>query len=214
METHMKSTPIRVVIADTQPVVHVGLTATLEATSEYQVVASTAQQHQLLNIVKDHAAHLVISDHGMLGIPPIDRLAALRRALPGVKIILFSARVDLAPELLQAGAHGYVAKTDPLDELHQAIWACFHGQQYISSSAKQLVDRHCLAKQRLRPQEIKVMKYLAYGLDTEQVAEHIGISCRTVQNYIAQIREKTGCRTRVQIAAWYQRCIGEHTLPA
>lgn len=202
--------PIRVVIADTQPVVHFGLIAALEAATGYQVIGSTTQREQLLDLARMQAAHLIISDLGVLGIPPIDRLAALQRAMPRIKIVLFSARVDLAPELLQAGVHGYVAKTDPLGEVQRAIWECFHGHQYTSPSVRQFLDNHTqqLAQQRLRPQEIKVMKYLAYGLDTAQVAEHIGISHRTVQNYIAQIREKTGCHTRVQIAAWYHRCIG------
>lgn len=202
--------PIRVFIADDHPIVRDGLTTIVESDPRLAVVGTAASFADLQTQLDTTAADVVVLDlSGMQG-TPIAFVAGLLRAYPHLAVIIFSSLVDLAPELLQVGARGYIAKEELSSQLLLAIQAVSVGQTYISPVTQEYLQR-CAASPalpRFAPQELSVLKLLAQGLGTEAIADQLGIGARTVRNYLSQIRIKTGCDERTQLAAWYRRMYG------
>lgn len=202
--------PIRVFIADDHPIVRDGLSTIVHSDPRLSVVGTATSFADLQAQLSTTPADIVVLDiSGMQG-TPIAFVAGLLRAYPQLAVIIFSSLVDLAPELLQAGARGYIAKEELSSQLLLAIQAVSVGERYVSPVTQEYLQRCGTSPTlpRFAPQELSVLKLLAQGLGTEAIADQLGLGVRTVRNYLSQIRIKTGCDERTQLAAWYQRTYG------
>lgn len=202
--------PIRVFIADDHPIVRDGLTTIIERDPRLNVVGTAASFADLQMHLATTPTDVVVLDiSGMQG-TPIAFVTGLVRTYPALAVVIFSSLVDLAPELLQAGARGYIAKEELSSQLLLAIQAVSVGQRYVSPVTQEYLQRCDTSPTfpRFAPQELSVLKLLAQGLGTEAIADQLGLGARTVRNYLSQIRIKTGCDERTQLAAWYQRTYG------
>lgn len=199
--------PIRVMIADDHPFAREGLELILRA-APYIEVIGTGDSFTLL-LQQPDLAHcdVLLLDLGGMGAGPMVMVTQLVHAFPDLRIVIFSTSVDVAPELLQAGALGYVAKDDPVPHVVEAIRAANARQRYLSPIAQRYMDRtEGRRKQfRLVPKELMVLKLLAQGTSTQEIAVQMTIDPRTVQNYVTTLYHKTGCQDRMQLVVWYQR---------
>jgi DNA-binding NarL/FixJ family response regulator len=200
----MQHTPIRIILADDHPVILKGIRMQLAELDDMAVVADARSFASVLPILAAHEADVLILDVGNMGGSPISLLSRLAREYPQLKIVIFSSTIDLAPELLDAGAHGYVAKEDLVRELVEAIRAVAEGTPYLSETVKAYFERRSAPLRILSPKELTVLKLLALGHATNTIAEHMGIDPRTVQNHITRLRDKTGCVQRTQLVDWYR----------
>lgn len=209
----MMSQQIRVVIADDHPIVRAGLDATIQTDAYVTVVRLAKNFEELLQHLEQIQIDIVILDLIGMGTVPLSMLERMQRDYPKVGVVIFSSSVDMAPELLRAGALGYVAKDEDSDLLLSAIRAAASGQQYVSPFVQDYLDRVMSARQRQRfaPQEFNVLKLLANGLSTIKIAEELRIDPRTVQNYITSLRSKTGSVQRTQLAEFYRRYLNDNT---
>ncbi len=133
----------------------------------------------------------------------------LRRSYPDVALVVYSSSIDLAPELLKAGAQGYVAKNEMSDHLLAAVQAVVNGQVFVSPTTQAYLDRARAQRTHLHltPQELSVLKLHAHGLSTVDIADQLTIDPRTVYLHLTHVREKTGC-SRTQLVGWYYRTYG------
>lgn len=202
-----RATPIRVIIADDHQIVRDGIQAILAADTQAQIVGVATSFDDVLALVTRVSADVLVLDLRGMGNGPLSLVTKLRHTYPDLAIVIFSSSIELAPELLQAGVHGYVVKDDLSLYLRTAIHAAATDQRFLSPLAQDYVLRTMNQRQprQLTPQEIHVLRLLAEGLGTVAIAEQIGIDPRSVQNHITTLRRKLGCRERTQLVAWYQR---------
>jgi DNA-binding NarL/FixJ family response regulator len=200
---------IQVVIADDHPIILDGLSARLVADRALQLVGVAHTFGEVADLLATTLVDVLVLDLGGMGAAPLTVVHRMVRDHPDLAIVVFSSSIDVAPELLQAGVQGYVAKEDLADELLHAISAVARGRPYLSTTVQ--VYLHRLPPQQphhLAPKELTVLKQLAHGLGTVAIAEQLGIDPRSVQNYITALRHKLGCAERTQLVDWYRRTYG------
>jgi len=112
---------MRVLIADNQPKVRRALRVRLEQAGQVQIVGEAADAAGLLARIETTAADLVLLDRDLPGRAMVELLSALRRACPGVRVIVLSPRPEAGPAALAAGADAFVSKADPAERLLAAI---------------------------------------------------------------------------------------------
>jgi len=108
----MPPTSIRVVIADDHPIVLDGLTVILAAAPSIQLVGVARSFNELISLLDSISTDMLVLDLGGMGGSPLTLVTRIQRVYPGIRIIVFSSSVDLAPELIQAGVRGYITKED------------------------------------------------------------------------------------------------------
>lgn len=211
----ISSDHIRVVIADDHPAVAVGLVATLQHHPAIEVIAHARSFAEALHVLATTPVDVLILDLlGMQG-SPLQMVPHLLNLYPSLAIVVYSSSAELAPELLRAGALGYVVKDELLDHLVRAIDAAAQHRSYVSPGVQAYLDRTANIQQtiHLSPKEQLTLKLLAQGLNTTEIAAHMGIGARTVLNYLTELRAKTGCTERTELADWYRRAYGDADLP-
>ena len=131
----------------------------------------------------------------------------------GLKVLVVTAveRLDTMRDAADAGAHGCLSKRAGRGELRDAIITVFGGGTVFGSTAgpgrernAQLSSSTPLAglRRQLTPRERQVLALVALGKTDKEVAEHLSLSHRTVQNHLAAVRRKTGMRRRTEMASW------------
>lgn len=201
------NTVIRLLIADDQPFARQGLELLLRAEPYLEVIGSGASFDELRAHPEMARCDVLLLDLSGMGAGPVVMVTQLARAFPHIGIVIFSTSVDMAPELLRAGALAYVAKDDAVEHLVAAIRAAHAGQSYHSPVVNRYLERTAGRRKGfgLTPKELEVLKLLAQGHNTTAIATQMHIDARVVHNYVHQMFRKTGCQDRQQLIRWYQQ---------
>jgi DNA-binding NarL/FixJ family response regulator len=194
------STPIRVLIADDHALVRAGVRALLERLSDVQVVAEASDGFEVLDLIEQHEPHLVLMDIAMPGLNGLEATRALAKKHPEVRVVVLSIYADEehVHQALRAGAAGYLVKGAALAELELAIRAVAHGETYLSPPISKPVIAEYLRRthaevnsvERLSPRQTEILKLLAEGKTTKQIALDLSISAKTVESHRAQLMER------------------------
>lgn len=198
---------IRVVVADDHPIVQRGLKDVITAHPHLEVTATAGNFRELIERLPEAAPDVLVLDLNGMGSAPLPLMERLRREYPELAVVVFSSLVDCVPEMLKAGACGYVVKEEREHHLITAIEVVHRGKQFLSPIAEEYVARSKEpgGPRELSAQQVTAVKYLAQGLSTEAIADQMGIDPRTVLNYITLARRKTGCGSRLELVEWYRR---------
>ena len=184
---------IRVIAVDDHHLILKALSDLLKDYSDIQLVATSNQGSQLLNLVKDHTPDVAIVDIGMTGdtFDPISSVRTLHERFPNVKVLILTGYDDglWARELVKAGASGYMLKSDDFSlSIPQAVRALSRGGKFFSPGvADKLVDNDL---DKLTPRELSVLNLLSQGLATDAIARNLGISEKRVRNVLVMICDK------------------------
>lgn len=205
--------PIRVAIAEACPVMQTGLITVIEAEMQMRVVATATTLHELIPLLHTRPVDVLVIDIVDMGAASMSLLQEIVQTHPQLSIVVFSGSLDFVPELLAVGVKAYVSQKESDEQLRLAIRAAKAKQRFLSPLAQDYVDRWTsrVDRHRLVPSEVLILKLMSQGLDTKPVADYLGISYRTVHNYVSKIRDKTGCTTRTQMVSWYQAVYGAAT---
>jgi DNA-binding NarL/FixJ family response regulator len=221
--------PVRVVIADDEPLIRAGLQAIFEGAGGIEVVAVAATGEEAVAASRRHRPDVVLADIQM---PRLDGLDAARQILamtPAPKVIMLTT-FDLDEYLYQAmraGASGFLVKDTPRDQLVAAVRTVAAGDALLSSSvARRLIERfvqaapaapgQTAARPSLSPRETDVWRALARGLSNAEIAAELFVSEATVKTHVARILAKLQVRDRLQavIAAYETGLIQPGSRPA
>lgn len=195
---------IRAVLADDHKIMLAGLCSLLEEEGiEVLGVAQTGRE--VLSVVAEHEPDIVIMDVGMPGLNGIEATRQLCKRAPGVKVIALSMHVDrrMVNGMLQAGASGYVVKSQAVEELLRAIRDVVSGKFYLSSDVASVVITDYIRQSSagendspvLSPREREVLQLLAEGKKTGEIAGSLFISEKTVAAHRQHIMDKLGIDT-------------------
>jgi DNA-binding NarL/FixJ family response regulator len=194
----------RIVLADDHMMFRRGVKRIIQENDELEVVGEASDGLQLLEIIKQSPPDMVIVDVSMPNLRGIEATREIKMTNPGIKIIILTMHKDkeYLYHALSAGAEGYLLKEDADVELFAAIKTIRQGGSYVSPLlAPQLTDIF-LERQRPREGERKfsseilttrereIIKLIAEGKSSRDIAGLLYISARTVQHHRANIMKK------------------------
>jgi DNA-binding NarL/FixJ family response regulator len=206
----MTPVPLRasVLLADDHTLVRNGLELILESVPDFKVVARAGDGVGALRIaLKDHI-DLAILDVSMPRMTGLQVARELEKQRPETRVLILSVHDNEQYffEALKAGASGYVLKSSANRDLIEACRAAIRGDSFVYPAAASALIRDYLARgaedipnDLLTPRELDVVKLIAEGLTSGEVAEALVISPRTVDRHRANVLEKLGMRNRVEL---------------
>jgi DNA-binding NarL/FixJ family response regulator len=207
---------IRVVVADDQALVRMGLRVLLENEADLVHAGEAADGLQALVVVRETRPDVVLMDIRM---PGLDGLAALREItsdpeLAGIRVIILTTFEldEYLFEALRAGASGFVIKdSDPVQLLH-AIRVVAAGESLLSPS----VTRRVISEYAGRPSRVaqhprlthltdrerEVVQLVGEGLSNEEIGQRLGVSPATARTHVSRAMVKLHCRDRAQLVVF------------
>jgi DNA-binding NarL/FixJ family response regulator len=192
---------IRIVIADDHEVVRRGIKSLVESHPGCTVVAEAETGEAAVQALKDHAPDIAILDFAMPN-GRVDGLAATReiaKEMPKVRVLILTmhASKQLVREILEAGARGYVMKSDAGKDLLKAIDTLLEDKLFFTQTISEiLLDGFLEKPQPMRPEnlltkrETEIVSLLARGKSNKEVATDLNISLRTAETHRANIMNK------------------------
>jgi DNA-binding NarL/FixJ family response regulator len=204
---------IRALLADDHEVVRSGLRMVLEAQSDIEVVAEAGDGSQALERALAGEVDLAVLDVSMPRMTGLQAAAELHRRRPELRILMLSMHDNEQYffEALKAGASGYVLKTAANRDLVEACRACMRGEAFLYPPAVATLVRDYLEGARLGetpPQdpltarELEVVKLIAEGHTSEEIATELVLSKKTVERHRANVLDKLGMRNRVDLTRY------------
>ena len=196
---------VQVVLVEDHVLVRAGLCALLQGVPEIRIVGEASDGHEALDIIQECRPDVVLMDITMPGLNGLEVTARVTRELPDVRIIILSMHLneEYVMEALRAGAKGYLLKDAAPAELVHAIKAVSEGETYLCEAVskqmlrdfvKQLGERGSQSTVpgmgRLTPRQREILRLIARGLTTKEIAEHLKISVKTVETHRAQLMER------------------------
>ncbi len=206
----MISESIRVVLVDDHSVVRAGLKAVLGATPDITVVGEASEGREAVELVERLKPDVVVMD---LSMPGVDGVAATKEIVAsglGTRVMILSmhAEEDYLVPAMEAGASGYLVKTNADRELVNAIRGVAHGEVYVQSAAARVLAKKLAAKspaateraqyERLTGRERDVLRGIALGYSAPEIGAQLQISPKTVDTYKQRIQEKVDLAHRSQ----------------
>ena len=199
--------PINVMLVDDHAVVRMGFKMLLEMDADIKVVAEAESGEHGIQRYMEFKPHVVVMDitmPGMGGLEAIERILAKDGA---AKILVLSAHEDSVhpKRVLNAGAMGYLTKRSAAEELIKAIRTVASGKKYLEASvAQQMAIQQLSGNQNpvdvLSPREFEVFMALAKGKTTNEIAENLFLSPRTVGTHLYNIKQKLNANNSAEIA--------------
>ncbi|HSB95234.1 MAG TPA: response regulator transcription factor [Spongiibacteraceae bacterium] len=200
----------RVLLIDDHTLVRAGLRALIDDLRDFSVVAEGADGDQAVPLVLAHQPDVVIMDISMQRVSGLDALALLRQQWPQLPIIMLSmhAARDLVMRAIRAGASAYLLKEAAETELELALSAVLAGQQYLSPAVSGAVIDSLLKRaepvesEALTARQREVLRLLALGKNTKEVAYELSLSVKTVESHRAQIMERLAIRDLASLVVY------------
>ncbi len=190
--------PIRVLIADDHALVRAGIRALVEKIEGVVVVAEAGKGGEAIQLITELKPALVLLDITMPDGSGFDVLGHVTKNFPDTKVIVLTVHEagEYAIRALREGAAGFLPKSAASTELEQAIQTVIRGEVYISdeTSRKTVLEygkgtkRDLLAT--LSPRQREVLRLIAEGRTTKQIAQLLEISVKTVETHRAQLMER------------------------
>ncbi|ANW19210.1 response regulator [Streptomyces clavuligerus] len=211
----MTGAPIRVVIADDEPLIRAGIRMILTSDREIQVVAEASNGREAVELVRAHGADVVLLDIQMPVMDGLTAMAELRRAVPSARVVILTTfgERDNVLRALEAGGAGFLLKDTAPAELIAAVRAAAAGDAYLSPGATrhvvdQLATGHAASRNerarervaQLSARERDVLSLLGEGLSNADAGRRLHMSEATVKTYVSRILAKLECENRVQAA--------------
>ena len=210
----MKMHRIRVLVVDDHTIVRDGICALLALAGDIEVVGEAANGSEALKMVKELRPDVVVMDIAM---PIMDGMEATRRVhkeFPGTSVLVLTQYDDkeYVFPIIEAGASGFISKVAASSELVSGIRSVCHGDSYLSPSiAKLFVEdyqrggvvpaNHDLYEQ-LTQRERDVLKLAAEGHTTQEIADILVISRKTVEGHKTNLMAKLGIHNRTELVKY------------
>jgi DNA-binding NarL/FixJ family response regulator len=195
---------IRVLVADDHAIIREGLRVMLGNQSDMEVVGIAANGREAIQLVDEHKLDVAVIDISM---PELNGIEAIQQILPRhpqMKVVVLSIHgtKPYVYRALKAGAKGYLMKETAGLEVVDAVRAVYHGQRYLSQSIADLLTTESSYKLEssievnplgvLSMREREILQLVAEGKTSQEIAERLSISPKTVDTYRSRLMHKIG----------------------
>ena len=211
--------PIRVLIADDQPLYRRGLEDVLHTEDDIDVVGEAEDGYDAIAKAEELAPDVVLMDVRMPRVNGIEATQAIRDKVPTTKILMLTVSDEDSDlyEAIKAGASGYLLKEVSVEEVADSIRAVMQGESKITPSmasklinefsamSKRADERQRLPVPALTARELEVLKLVAKGMSNREIADELFISENTVKNHVRNILEKLHLHSRMEAVMYALR---------
>ncbi len=217
---------IRVVVVDDHLVVREGLRMMLELAGEgFALVGDAADGTKALRVIEALQPDVVLMDVRMPGMDGLETIAHIRHSWPQIAVVILTTynEDDLMLRALRSGACGYLLKDTTRETLFHALRAAARGEMLLqpelmarvlaltAPAAERQSSLESFESAELTEREKEILRAVARGERSKEIAVHLGISIRTVGAHLASIYSKLGVDSRASaVALALQRGLLEH----
>ena len=201
------STPVNVMLVDDHAVVRMGFKMLLESASDIKVIAEAENGEQAVKLFVEHHPDVVVMDITMPGIGGLEAIERIMAKDNSARILVLSAHEDSVhpKRVLNAGAMGYLTKRSAAEELIKAIRTVAGRKRYLEASVAQQMAIQQLSGETnpvdvLSDREFEVFIALAKGKTTNEIADTLCLSPRTVGTHLYNIKQKLNASNSAEIA--------------
>jgi DNA-binding NarL/FixJ family response regulator len=205
-------TKLRIVLVDDHKVMREGLRMVLDRANNLEVVGEAGDGLAGLNLTRELRPDVVVMDISMPGVNGLRATEMLKAEIPATKVLILTRHTDSSyvQQLLRSGASGYLLKQSASEELVRAIRRVSAGHSYLDPAVtEQLVGsitagapRGTSAVKSLSRREEDVLRFVALGFLTKEVASRLRISIKTVETHKANAMSKLGMCSRIDIVRY------------
>ena len=208
---------IRVLVVDDHTIVRDGICALLALTGDMEVVGEAANGSEALNKVRELEPDVVLMDISMPIMDGLEATRRIRRDFPRTKVLVLTQYDDkeYVFPIVEAGAAGFISKTAASSELVSGIRSIYQGDSYLSPSVTRLFvedHQHEVGGQashdsyeQLTDRERDVLKLVAEGYTTREIADILVVSSKTVEGHKTHLMAKLGIRNRIGLVKYALR---------
>ena len=203
---------LRILIADDHGLVRRGARAVLCSQPGWRVVGEATNGPEAVEKAKQLKPDVAIVDIGMPQLDGIEVARQIREAIPDTKVLVLTMHESdqMIRRALDAGAQGYILKSDLTDSLPKAVKAVAEGKRFLTPKISEIVlegflnarsqhQRGKRAGDRTTPREIEIIRLLAGGKSNKEIAAQLGITVRTVETHRAKIMLKLGFHSLAEL---------------
>ncbi|MEI7769439.1 MAG: response regulator transcription factor [Chloroflexales bacterium] len=196
----------RIVLADDHQVVRTGVRTMLETALPCQVVAEASAGDEAIALAQQVQPDLMVSDIVMPKVSGLEVVRQVRQIAPNTRIVIFSMHADESylREALRLGATAYVLKESPGSELVASVQQAMAGRRFVSAAlSDQIITSYAQPNtgvtfdpyDLLTDREHEVFTLAAQGLTSNEIAERLVVSVRTIDSHRTNMMRKLGLRT-------------------
>lgn len=201
---------MRILVADDHPVVRLGLSQILTRSFKGVAVEEASNARQLLQQLGKGRWDLILLDLTLPGRSGLDVLKQVKEQCPKLPVLVLSihSENEYGIRVLKAGASGYLTKETVPEQLIQAINKVLKGRIYVSDSlaerlAAGLRDKlDLLPHETLTDREYEVMRLIASGLSTGEIARKLSLSVKTISTFRSRILQKMRLKNNAEIVRY------------
>ena len=194
MKPESTQPPIRVVLADDHDLVRSGIKALLSMIDGVEVIAEARDGQELIQLVENLEPDVVMTDISMPRMDGIAAISQIHARHPKVRLLVLSMydTVDFVKRAVASGACGYLMKDAPPFELEQAVRSVMATGSYFSPAIAQrlLQPSEPTIDDELTQRQIEILKLIAQGRASKEIAFELGLSPKTVDVHRARIMER------------------------
>lgn len=194
---------LRIMVADDHEVVRKGLVALLQAQPEWQVCGEAGDGREAVEKAIQLKPDILILDIGMPSLNGLEATRQILKTIPNARVLILTLHDSdqVVREVLNAGARGFLLKSDAARDLVAAVDALRHDKTYFTSKVAAMVLEGYLkggtpgavitpGRNRLTPREREIVQLLAEGKSTKEVAVALGLSVKTAETHRSNIMRK------------------------
>jgi DNA-binding NarL/FixJ family response regulator len=202
---------IRVMLADDHALVRAGIHSLLQAMREVQVVGEASSGEEAIELADRERPDVVLMDIAMKGITGLEAAAQMRERYPEVRVVILSMHSgeEYVLQALRAGAVGYLLKDAATGELELALRSVMRGESWLSPSvSRQVVEGYMhrsggeTAPDVLTARQREVLKLVAGGKSTKEIAFLLNLSVKTVETHVSSVLRKLQLSSRHELTRW------------
>jgi DNA-binding NarL/FixJ family response regulator len=185
---------VRIVLADDHDLVRSGIKALLSRVEGVEVIAEARDGDELIKLVEALEPDIVMTDIGMPGMDGIAAIARIHDSHPAVRLLVLSMHdtMDFVKRAVASGACGYLMKNAPSYELEQAVRSVMASGSYFSPAIARVLLQppEPTIEDELTVRQIEILRLIAQGRASKEIAYELGLSSKTVDVHRARIMER------------------------
>ncbi|MBX5449614.1 response regulator [Thermogemmatispora sp.] len=199
---------IRLLIVDDHEMVREGLKAMLVSEPDFEIVGEASNAEQAMTLVERLHPDIILLDVRLPGVSGVALCRQVCERYPEIGVIIVTTYTDenLVAECLQAGARGYIVKDIERFDLKRSIRAVARGEAAIDPKAAVAVLAHLRrtpvrqepAPEPLSAQQLVILRLIAQGLSSREIAAKLYLSENTVKSYVQEILHRLGVKNRTE----------------
>ena len=204
---------IKILLVDDHAVVRMGFKMLIEAEADIKVIGEAENGEAAIKLFQELKPDIIVMDITMPGIGGLEAIDRIMAKDKNTKILVLSAHEDSVhpKRVLNAGAMGYLTKRSAAEELIKAIKSVYQGKRYLEPNIAQQMAITQLSGETnpveiLSDREFEVFMALAKGKSTNDIAETLCLSPRTVGTHLYNIKQKLNANNSAEIALIAIRC--------